>query len=75
MTEIKYKLVDGEPVCDGHRCPQFRADLNDITSGFCRAMLPGRDWMHLSAEETCIPGLRQQRDHSLDGPPVSKEGD
>ena len=57
MTEIKFKLVDGEPVCNG-RCPYFIAANYHNPLDRCR----------ISQKEIyesyspCIPGLRQQRD-------------
>ncbi len=50
MTEIKPKMVDGEPVCSGWDCPLF----GDIDHRFTCDML----------NYPCIPGLRQQRDEA-----------
>jgi len=55
MTEIKPRIVDGEPVCF-HMCEYWQR-VGDTASMPC----PYRN-----LEQPCIPGLRQQRDsHKL----------
>ena len=58
MSDIKFKLVDGEPVCTGDLCPQYYCERMTWDSDYrCRLY-------HFSAckDMPCIPGIRQQRD-------------
>ena len=52
MTEIKYRLVDGEPVCD-EGCSMWSILHSDHLPDDCENCAP---------DSPCIPGLRQQRD-------------
>jgi len=56
VSEIRFKLVDGEPVCNSE-CPLFGA--ND----HCMSRSPGcyLHKVHPCYATPCIPGLRQQR--------------
>jgi len=49
MTDIKPRIVDGEPVCDGDGCSEWwgSSDRGDLCS---------------EIGATCIPALRAQRD-------------
>jgi len=52
MPEIKYKLVDGEPVCTGMNCPKYGyGNTDDPKNSTC-----------FRTGSPCIPGLREQRD-------------
>jgi len=53
MSEIKFKLVDGEPVCDEAECLVGTSNAISIPPDCVR-----------DDGEVCIPGLRQQRDEA-----------
>jgi len=67
MSEIKFRLVDGEPVCDA-QCEHYSPGS---PRGYCGIMVKHREdatersilptWPGTSF---CIPGLRQQRDEA-----------
>ncbi len=54
MTEIKPKIIDGEPHCDSENC---------AVDGFSDNGTPETAWCQCCDDaDPCIPGLRQQRD-------------
>ncbi len=54
MTEIKPKIVDGEPMCDSKNC---------AVDGFSDNGTPETAWCQCCDDaDPCIPSLRQQRD-------------
>jgi len=60
MSEIKYNLVDGEPVCN-EECPFCETKTNWHTKSFCH--ITGQFVLEYGDyDDPCIPGWRQQRD-------------
>jgi len=58
MPDIKYKLVDGEPICSQEECPSFhKSGWEQVQPSTCSQ--PDGDPFG-----TCEPGLRQQRDEA-----------
>lgn len=57
MTDIKPRIVDGEPICSGDLCEHFRG------GGECNFVL-SESWA-LHPDDPCIPALRQQRDEAM----------
>jgi len=60
MSEIKFKLVDGEPVCTGNDCPC--ADDDNPSAWEFDGVECTVNGCVTPKGALCIPGLRQQRD-------------
>ena len=60
--DIASRLVEGEPVCSGEKCPRYYQG-NDVLSGPLRGCSTDGLWVQACAPGgPCIPGLRLQRD-------------
>jgi len=61
VTDIKPRIMDGEPVCNGCECPAFSAPPGAFNTWCQIGRVPAQAW----TGGRCIPGLRRQRDEAL----------